>query len=521
MIKREKRKDSLLRLIYDIGGEGTRKQINEKVPEYWELRKEELEIEKGTRKPVYWHHVASVCQSLKDRYGYLENPKRGMWRITEAGKKYISSIGDKTPMPPRIVTIEPPIVKDLPLGTTVKSIVDFLNNTQLRSDSPTDYEEAIKDAFNFLGFEAELIGGKGDTDVLLTANIGQESFKVNVDGKTSKSGKIIDRQIDWISLRDHKKKNKADFVVVIGPSFSGGNLEDRANEYNISLLKTEDLIKLVEAHSRFPFTLTELKDLFTGKGDRSSQLEDLLTQNLSRRNLLEQFRVIIEEMQSLQDRLGYFTFDSLAGREKIEELEIEPDDIEYIIRLLKLPFVNGVKEISGYRYVLTIKIKDIANIFQQISNLLIRPGEKEEVQPAIVPEVEEKHIPEEKFGSKYFKWDIRGHSIVAMARKDNPYEHYCPIIHFQTILSKIIEGFKTQNLINTDLILSMLEGENLSPERPFKGKPEDYKIRMTLGILEMEGLIKWTGSKRPIEYKLNVPIEKIEEWVHDNIRKEE
>jgi len=398
-------------------------------------------------------------------------------------------------------------------------IIKYLKERQFKSDSPTDFEEVIKDAFDFLGFEGELIGGKGDTDVLLTANIGQESFKVNVDGKTSKSGKIIDRQIDWISLRDHKKKNKADFVVVVGPSFSGGNLEERAKEYDVSLLKTEDLIKLVEAHSKFPFTLTELKDLFTGKGDRSSQLEDLLTQNLSRRNLLEQFRVIIEEMQSLQDRLGYFTFDSLAGREKIEELEIEPEDIEYIIRLLKLPFVNGVKEISENRYILTIKIKDVANIFQQISNLLVRLGEKEEMPPTLAPEIEEKPTQEKKFGSKYFKWYIKGHSVVAIARKDNPYEHYCPIIHFQTVLKKIIEGFKSQNLINTDLILSVLEGQNLSPDRPFKGKPEEYKIRMTLGILEIEGLIKWTGSKRPIEYKLNVPIEKIDEWIYKNIEK--
>jgi len=284
------------------------------------------------------------------------------------------------------------------------------------------------------------------------------------------------------------------------------------------LLTTEYLIKLVEAHSKFPFTLTELKDLFTGKGDRISQLEDLLTQNLSRRNLLEQFKVIIQEMQSLQDRLGYFTFDSLAGREKIEQLEIEPKDIEYIISLLKLPFINGVKQLSENKYILTIKIKDIANIFQQISNFLVRPEEKEELLPTPTIEVEEIPSSERKFGSKYFDWNIKGHSVIAIARKDNPYEHYCPINHFQTILETIIEGFKSQNLINTDLIFSMLLGHVLSPDRPFKGKPEEYKIRMTLGILEIEGLIKWTGSKRPIEYKLDVPVVKMEEWIRKNIK---
>lgn len=413
------------------------------------------------------------------------------------------------------------ITKDSFLSTEGKTIVERLRQTQLKSDAYTEFEGAIKDAFNFLGFEGELIGGRGDTDVLLTANIGQESFKVNVDGKTSKSGKIIDRQIDWLSLIDHKKKNKADFVVVIGPSFSGGNLETRASEYEVSLLETEDLIKLVETHSRFPFTLAELKDLFTGKGNRSAQLEDLVVQNLSRRNLLRQFRIIIEEMQSLQDRLGYFTFDSLAGREKTEELEIKPEDIEYIISLLKLPFINGIKEISEKKYILTIKIKDIANIFQQISNLLIKPEEEGKLPPIPTPKIEEKPIMEKKLGSKYFRWEIKGDSIVAVARKEKPYEHYCPINHFQTILDKIIEAFKSQNVINTDLIFSMLEGQNLAQDRPFKGKPEEYKIRMTLGILEIDGLIKWTGSKRPIEYKLNAPIERIKEWDSKSIGENE
>ena len=39
---KESRKDSLLRLFSDIGGEGTRSQINERIPDYWELRPEEL-----------------------------------------------------------------------------------------------------------------------------------------------------------------------------------------------------------------------------------------------------------------------------------------------------------------------------------------------------------------------------------------------------------------------------------------------------------------------------------------------
>jgi len=416
------------------------------------------------------------------------------------------------------ISKEPPELLGVPLSLSkhAESIVSCLKQTQFKSSSPMEFEEAIKDATSFLGFESELIGGSGDTDVLLSANIGQESFKANADGKTSKSGKITDRQIDWISLRDHKEKNKADFVIVVGPGFSGGNLLERASEYGVSLLVTEDLVRLVEAHSRFPFTLVELRDLFAGEGNIGPQVDDLLAQNLSRRNLLEQFHIIIEEMQALQDRLGYFTFDSLAGREKLEELDIEPEDIDYIITLLKLPFINGIKEVSENRHILTIKIKDIANIFQQISDFLVKTAKKEESPHTLVEDIPKPKL-ERKLSSKYFEWEIRGHSIVALARQDKPYENYCPIDHFLTILEEVINTFEDQNVVNTSMIFAALEGQELAPDRSFRGKGEEYKIRMELAILEIEGLIKWTGSKRPIEYILNVPIEKLGIWSKQHI----
>lgn len=70
-------------------------------------------------------------------------------------------------------------------------------------------------------------------------------------------------------------------------------------------------------------------------------------------------------------------------------------------------------------------------------------------------ELEDKKASEKKLGSKYFKWDIKEHTVVAIARKDNPYRHYCPIIHFRTILKTIIEVFKSQNIINTDITLCL------------------------------------------------------------------
>ncbi|MCF8368166.1 MAG: hypothetical protein K9G76_03930 [Bacteroidales bacterium] len=403
---------------------------------------------------------------------------------------------------------------------TLEEIIQNLKDTQNKSDAPTEYELILAEAFKFLGYQAKTISGKGDTDVLLTANIGKESYKVDVDGKTSKNDKISDAQINWLSLKDHKEKNNSNFVVVAGPGFAGGNLEKRAQEYDVSLLTTDELIKILEAHSKYPFTLLELKDLFAEAGYLTEQVDDLLSQNHVRRSFLEKFKTIIEEIEKLQNtRLGYFTFESLAGREKIQELEIELEDIENIIQLLKIPFINAISEIDNNKFVFTLEKKDLSNTFFQISQLIsIKPvtatvktdiTEQTEAQADATTTDEQ---VERTVGTKYYKWQIRGTSLFATAREENPYEHSCPIDHFKTIISKIIKAFQEQNVINNDTIFQMLENQELSPNRVFKGKAEEYKIRMILGVLELEGYTKWTGSLRPIEYTLDKPLDELIKW---------
>lgn len=401
---------------------------------------------------------------------------------------------------------------------TLQDLIAKLKETQNKSDAPTEYEMVLSDAFRFLGFQAKTIGGKGDTDVLLTANIGKESYKVDVDGKTSKNDKINDAQINWLSLKDHKEKNKSNFVVVAGPEFAGGNLEKRATQYGVSLLTTDDLIRILEAHSKYPFTLLELKDLFAEAGYLTEQAEDLLSQNHVRRSFLEKFKTIIEEIEKLQNSsLGYFTFESLAGREKIQDIEIELDDIESIIQLLKIPFINAISEIEPNKFVFTLEKKDLSNTFNQISLLISGKSDLTSVkstQPeqTIIKDEKEKEQEERTLGTKYYKWQIRGNSLFATAREENPYEHSCPLDHFRTIISKIIEAFQNQNVINNDVIYQSLIDQELSSNRVFKGKAEEYKIRMIFGVLELEGFTKWTGSLRPIEYTPNKPLDELQKW---------
>lgn len=392
---------------------------------------------------------------------------------------------------------------------------------QFNSDNPSDFEQAIADAFHFLGFESQVIGGSGDTDVILYANIGKMSYKITVDGKTSKSGKISDRQIDWFSLRDHKKKNKADAVIVVGHDFAGGNLESRANENSVGLLQTENIVRLIDSHANYPFSLVELKELLIQRGDLSSNVDDLIQQHSVRWEFIGHIKTLINEMQLIQDgKLGYFTLQSLVAREKIEDTEIEPDEIESIINLFQLPFINAIASTSGDQYLLTMGTEDIANIFYQISKTII--GEYPEQKEVPIKEKDEVSIKktesERKLGTKYYQWEIRKSSVVAWARKEQPYIHHCPVEHFRTIIGKIISILSTKNVISVDAVSEELRGKDIGFERPYKGKPEEYKIFMALGILEVENLLQWTGAKRPIEYSLAVPVEQIQSWCDSKIR---
>ena len=182
-------------------------------------------------------------------------------------------------------------------------------------------------------------------------------------------------------------------------------------------MRTDELIQLVNAHSEFPFTLFDLKNLFTGKGERSSQLNNLKTQNSQKKGFLNQFKTIIDEMQAIQDgKLGYFTDASLTSREKIEDLEIEHDEIKSIIKLLELPFIRAIETLSPNEYILTLGNEDLANIFTQISKILILT--KEPITETIAAPISETAIQKEtKFAFKYYDWTVKGETITAYAKK--------------------------------------------------------------------------------------------------------
>jgi len=349
MVRKETRKDSLLRLISDIGGEGTREQINAKVPEYWELADEELKIEKGGRKPLYWHHVASVCQPLKDRDHYLENPKRGVWKISEAGKKYLSSIGHR--LSPPIQTSPPQITADLPLCKE-------LRESQRNSENPTTFEEVLVKTFRQLGFCAKHIGGRDEPDVLI------EDYKTILDAKTTKEGVIGETYVNFNALKRYKEKYDMKYIGVIAPGFSGGNIQDTAAREGIILIETEAICKILQNHTIYPYEASRIIEILFASGKGIIIPKNIPPSTIDQEKLIEIVAKILSDVKLT--RKTSFSIRELHTAYLWQRLNYEFDEIEKALKFLSVaPF--SVLQKQNDEYSLT---GDIESILKKIGLLL-------------------------------------------------------------------------------------------------------------------------------------------------------
>ena len=195
----------------------------------------------------------------------------------------------------------------------VDDLVDRIVSASTDSRNPTEFERAVCDAFGFLGFDAEHLGGSGLTDVLLTARLGRDaSYRVAVDAKTSGSGPLTDGQVDWITLGEHRKNHAADFSMVIGPSPSGRRLITRAEEQGVAVLSAEELADLCSSHAAQPLALEDYRSLFESGG--KADLSGVKHRSSQANRLMALAKRLLDAIGDEAEHLGPRTARDLLGR---------------------------------------------------------------------------------------------------------------------------------------------------------------------------------------------------------------
>jgi hypothetical protein len=267
-----------------IDGEGAAKAkpVIERFMKDYLAFPEVLAVFASTKEAV---HIKSVTAALQPQFPQWTTPVQFEYRVTwllslgclqqVQGRNYaITDFGRSIATqfkvgpvshPPAKPATEVPVkpVEVMPPTQTQKLIAD-LKLAAIDSKNPEHLETAVANAFAFLGFSVDQLGESGDTDVLVRANIGHESYAVVVDAKARQDGKLQD--LDALTLQEHLNKNEANFAAVVAGSFAGGKVVHHALSNGVVLISVPVLAEWLCLHERTPLNLNEYRAVFATSG---------------------------------------------------------------------------------------------------------------------------------------------------------------------------------------------------------------------------------------------------------------
>jgi hypothetical protein len=262
----------------------------------------------------------------------------------------------------------------LPGALIVDEIVNVVRDSANDSSHPDRFEVAVRDAFAFLGFQAEWLGGPGKTDVLLDAALGAaESYRVVVDCKTSASGSVGDNQVDWVTLTEHKAKHDADHILLVAPNPSGSRMFARASQHQVTVMSAEQLSGLCRQHAKTPLGLDDYRSLFASGGSLDAQAVDERAEEV--RRLVTLAAAVCEAIRDRSTVFGRLSardlFLILSGKTVAEGTT--EDELQTLLDTLASPLLavlHGSKN-DGYRVTTSVGVAQlrVEIVAQQLSLL--------------------------------------------------------------------------------------------------------------------------------------------------------
>lgn len=260
--------------------------------------------------------------------GYVTKDGR-RYSLTEEGRKLAEGVPPPSPIKPPIEPPPPipPQEKQTDLMKRATVIADRIDKAATEGGDGTELEQATAAAFALLGYATQVIGGSGNPDVVAAAQMGDASYRVLVETKSRSGGTVQQNDVNFHALKEHKSKANADYMVVVGADFSGGNLEKWAVENRVRLMRTEELRQLLLAHAESVLPLDGLGDLFAGGGSLDEgTLSQVLTESENDAQAMSLAKHVYDAVREHQDQEGVLNAHSLyyilGGQYPIPSIEM-------------------------------------------------------------------------------------------------------------------------------------------------------------------------------------------------------
>ena len=244
---------------------------------------------------------------------------------------------------------------DLPVATLLAHQIGFdLVAAGTDSDNPIRLEQVTARALQFLGFEARHIGGGGNTDVLATVDSeDSKPIRVIVDAKSARSGSVSEGAVSFDTLGEHKNQNRADHVVLVGPSFGAGRVRARAKQNLVTLITTTELAEIVNHHARTPLSAYHYLVLIQRGEDGRRELDARWAAAERRMSLLSQVITVLADEARDADEVthGALTSDQIYLIARVGDAGPRPQltDIEGVLGLLRHPLIDAIRVVQADR----------------------------------------------------------------------------------------------------------------------------------------------------------------------------
>lgn len=147
-------------------------------------------------------------------------------------------------------------------------------------------EIIVGDALAFLGFDITHIGGSGEPEGIAEAKLlpGKEAtpqaFSFTYDAKSTTHDSVQTGNCNVAALAVHRDRYNADHVLLVGPNFQAGLLDEQCKANRVTPIKSADLAELLILSAEYgAIPLTKLREIFdfSTPEDVTQWVQDLKT----------------------------------------------------------------------------------------------------------------------------------------------------------------------------------------------------------------------------------------------------
>lgn len=232
----------------------------------------------------------------------------------------------------------------------------------ITAEDNESFKKLIQEVFEFLGFENSLIAQGNTSFILVKAQLDYKTYNLIVDGKIlDKKSKRIQKYEYWDEISKTREKTKADFSVIISTDFDYDKLSKKIDEYKVVLFELRWLDSLIKEHNRLPFSLSNLKLIFSPDNSVENNIYQLFERRKRIHNKIKLINIIIKILNENSSQKLYLNIESLTkiinqkSMEYFEYEKVQESEVEKITEMLALEPLNILQKTEMGSIILNFK----------------------------------------------------------------------------------------------------------------------------------------------------------------------